>query len=93
MAKLYNLCRTTTSTTGRGPIALGSAVAGFLSFSSAGVSDGETVTYAIEDGANSEIGRGVYTASGPTLSRSVIRSTDSNNAISLSGSEIGRAHV
>ena len=86
MAKLANLARMTTSTTGTGSITLGSAVAGFLSFASAGVTDGDVVTYAIKDGTSSEIGRGTYTSSGTTLSRSVLRSTNSNNTISLSGS-------
>jgi hypothetical protein len=86
MAKLYNLARMSTATTGTGTIALGSAVPPFLTFAQAGVQDGETVTYSIIDGvSNSEIGRGVYGSSGTTLTRSVLKSTNSNNAINLSG--------
>src|SRR5260370_12076059 len=85
MAKLYNLARMTTGTVGTGTITLGAAVSSYLTFALAGVQNGETVTYAIADGANREIGRGVYTSSGTTLTRSVLRSTNSNALISLSG--------
>lgn len=87
MSLLYNLARMTTATTGTGTITLGSAVSGFLTFTQAGVTDGQTVSYGIADGANSEVGTGVYTASGTTLTRSVTRSTGAGNntAISLSG--------
>ena len=86
MAKLFNRARMSTATTGAGTITLGAAVAGFLSFANAGVVDGDVVTYAIEDGSSSEVGRGTYTASGTTLSRDLIySSTNSGAAISLSG--------
>ena len=85
MPGLYNLARMTTATTGTGTITLGSAVGSYLTFAQAGASNGETVTYAITDGANREIGRGVYTSSGTTLTRTVLKSTNNNAAISLSG--------
>lgn len=87
MAKLYNLAKMTTSTTGTGTITLGSAVTSYLTFADAGVQNGDVVTYAIADGNNREIGRGTYTASGTTLSRdTVLESTNSGSAINLSGS-------
>lgn len=87
MAKLYNLARMTTATTGTGTITLGSAVASYVTFATAGVQNGDTVTYAIVDGNNREVGRGVYTSSGTTLTRAtILESTNSNLAINLSGS-------
>src|SRR3954471_20116985 len=84
---LHNLARMTTATTGTGTITLGAAVSGYLTFAQAGVADGETVPYGIKDGANSEVGTAPYTASGTLLgTRTVTRSTNSNAAISLSGS-------
>ena len=89
MVKLVNRAKMTTATTGTGTITLGSAVDGFQTFTAAGVANGDTVRYCIEDGTSSfELGSGVFTASGTTLTRVVSESSNSNNAISLSGDAI-----
>lgn len=83
--KLYSLAKMNTATVGTGTITLSTAVSGFLTFAESGVANGETVTYIIEEGANRELGYGVYTSSGTTLTRNVLKSTNADSAITLSG--------
>lgn len=84
---LADLARMTSGTTGTGTITLGAAVPGYLTFAGAGITDGQVVSYAIVDGTARETGKGTYTASGTTLTRTVFKSTNSNTPISLSGNE------
>ena len=85
---LGNRAKMSTSTTGTGTITLGSASAGYQTFAGAGITNGQTVRYVVEDGSNFEVGSGTYTASGTTLTRTVTESSNSDNAITLSGSAL-----
>jgi hypothetical protein len=89
-ASIHNdLAAETSNTTGTGStIALTGAVPGMLTFAQAGYTDGQVLTYGITDDANSETGQATYSSSGPSLtSRTVSKSTNSNAAINLSGTQ------
>lgn len=88
MVKLVNRAKMTTATTGTGTLTLGSAVTGYQSFASAGVINGDVVRYVIEDGNDWEIGTGVYTSAGTTLSRTPTESSNAGSAITLTGSAV-----
>jgi hypothetical protein len=86
MAKLFNLAEVYTTSTGSGTVIAGSATTGSIDFIQAGIQDGDTVSYGITDGNNSEVGRGVYTASASSLTRNPLKSTNSGSVLVLSGS-------
>lgn len=82
-----NQARMTISSSGTGTFTLSAAVAPFNTFATAGVVDQQVVPYGAIDGtAGSEKGWGVYSAAGPTLTRNVFTSNNSNNPISASSS-------
>lgn len=72
----------TSTTTGTGTISLLGTVTGFQTFV-AGIGNGNTCYYCIEDGTNWEVGTGVVTAGTPaTLTRVVDKSSNGNSAVS-----------
>ncbi len=92
VCRLYDRAGVTTATAGTGTVTLGSAISNaYFTFANAGVQDQDTVRYVIDDGNDFEIGEGVYTAAGTTLTRAtVIRSNiagvQGNSKLTLSGS-------
>jgi hypothetical protein len=82
--QLANRARMTTTAGGTGTWTLDSAVTGHQSFAAAGITDGQSVRYGAEsaDRTEWEVGTGVYTSSGTTLSRvTVYDSSNSDNKV------------
>ena len=85
------LARETTATTGTGTVTLGGAATisgiSYITFANAGYADGDLVSYGIQDSGNgkTEYGYGTYNTAGPTISRNIIRSSNANALVSLSG--------
>lgn len=73
-----------TTTTGTGTITLGAAVSKHQTFATAGVVNADSVPYFIEDGNAWEIGIGVYSSTGPTLTRVLVESS-TGSLLNLSG--------
>jgi hypothetical protein len=83
MPTLVNRAKMNTSTVGTGDLTLTSAVEGFQTFSAAGVVNGVSVRYVIEEGNNWEIGTGTY--NNDVLTRTVLESSNSDLPILLTG--------
>lgn len=86
MAKLFNLARMTTATTGTGTLTLGVAAPGYLSFVNAGIQTGDIASYVIVEGVNRESGRGTFTSPDQFARTTVLNSTAGGTTkINLSG--------
>lgn len=78
---LADRVKETSTTTGTGTVALsGTAPTGFQTFGT-GIGNGNTTYYTISGGSEWEVGIGVYSSTGPTLTRDTVLSSSNANAL------------
>lgn len=82
--EIYDRVKETTTTTGTGTITLAGAATGFRAFGTV-LADADTTYYAIEGGAEWEVGLGTIGGGGTTLARtSVLASSNAGAAVNFS---------
>jgi hypothetical protein len=84
MVQFVNRAKVATATTGTGTLTLGAVTPGYQTFAAAGVLDGSTVRYVIEDGDTFEIGTGVFDETAGTLTR-VLSESSTGSLLDLTG--------
>lgn len=94
MVKLLNRAKMTVSgTPSTGNITLNAAVTNYQTFAQAGAVDTNVIRYAVEDGANWEVGSAVLSSSATVMTRTVEESSNSNNPVDLTSAAIVFATV
>jgi hypothetical protein len=83
---LVNLVKINVLSTGANQLLLGGAVPSFRGVEA--LIDGATYSYSIQQGANYEFGRGVYSLGGQSLTRAVVGSSRSNTPLVLSANAV-----
>lgn len=88
MARMFDRVGQQTATTGTGTVTLGAAIADHQTFAAAGAVMGDAnIPYVIKDGTDWEYGRGTYNSTGPTLSRT-LRKSSTGSLLNLSGNAV-----
>lgn len=94
LSKLFNRAKmTVTGTPGTGTLTLNAAVTGYMSFATAGIADGDIVSYVIEDGAAWELGQGTYTAAGTTLARTTVIASSAGGTTKISATSAAQVYL
>jgi hypothetical protein len=94
MVKLLNRAKMSVSgTPSTGNITLNAAITNYQTFAQAGAVDTDVIRYAVEDGANWEVGSAVLSSSATVMTRTVEESSNSNNPVDLTSSAIVFATV
>jgi hypothetical protein len=91
-ASFFNMVKQTVSAVasgGTGALTLATAEAGYISLATAGAVDGDVFDYAIQEAAKFEVGRGTYSTTGPTLTRTTVHISSAGAGVAETFSTTG----